>query len=281
MNDHLVSDWQPSGEPRHGSRALVTGASRGIGRAIAARLARPGASLALCASVPSPELDSIAARCAERGADVLPLTGDLGDKAVPGRLVAAAGERFGGLDAVVSNAGIVAPGTLAELRDEDWDRVFGVNVRCAWLLARAAHPQLKQASGSFVTIASMSGVEPYPGTGAYSPSKAALIMLVRVLAQEWAADGIRVNAVSPGLFRTAMTEPIYADAQRKAAREALVPMHRIGNPEQDCAGLVEFLVSDDARYLTGQNIVVDGGLLGSIQSHLAGRPKSGSSTEQR
>ena len=100
-------------------------------------------------------------------------------------------------------------------------------------------------------------------------------MMVRVLAQEWADDGIRVNAVSPGLFSTAMTAPIYADPQLKATREALVPMHRIGNPERDCAGLVEFLLSPDATYLTGQNIVVDGGLLGSIQTHLAGRPKSG------
>ena len=100
-------------------------------------------------------------------------------------------------------------------------------------------------------------------------------MMVRVLAQEWAADGIRVNAVSPGLFATAMTAPIYADADMKAAREALVPIHRIGDPQRDCAGLVEFLLSADATYLTGQNIIVDGGLLGSIQSHIAGRPKSG------
>ena len=256
-------------------RVLLTGASRGIGRAIATRLARPGASLALCASSPSPELDSIAASCAAKGAEVEPLIGDLADKTVPTRLVGAAVARFGGLDAVVSNAGIVAPGSLADLQDDAWDRVFAVNVRSAWLLARAAYPHLRAAVGSFVSVASMSGIEPYPGTGAYSPSKGALIMLVRVLAQEWAADGIRVNAVSPGLFHTAMTAPIYADPQKKAAREALVPMHRIGNPERDCAGLVEFLISEDARYLTGQNILVDGGLLGSIQSQLAGRPKSG------
>jgi len=121
----------------------------------------------------------------------------------------------------------------------------------------------------------MSGIEPYPGTGAYSPSKAALIMLVRVLALEWAADGVRVNAVSPGLFRTGMTAPIYADPQGTAAREALVSMHRIGDPEHDCAGVVAFLLSRDAGYMTGQNILVDGGLLGSTQRHIAGRPKPG------
>jgi len=198
-----------------------------------------------------------------------------GVEPVPARLVGAAVERFGGLDAVVSNAGIVASGLLVDLGEDAWERVVAVNVRSAWLLARAAYPHLKAAVGSFVAVASMSGIEPYPGTGAYSPSKAALIMLVRVLAQEWAADGLRVNAVSPGLFRTAMTAPIYADAQKKTAREALVPMHRIGSPERDCAGLVEFLISADAHYLTGQNILVDGGLLGSIQGLLAGRPESG------
>lgn len=257
-------------------RVLLTGASRGIGRAVAARLARPGASLALCASAPSAELESIVSACAAQGAFAEPLTGDLADPSVPARLVEQAAGRFGGLDAVVSNAGIVAPAMLAELDAAAWDRIFAVNTRSPWLLARAAYPHLKASAGAFVSVASMSGVEPYPGTGAYSPSKAALIMLVRVLAQEWAADGIRVNAVSPGLFRTAMTEPIYADPERKAAREALVPMHRIGNPERDVAGLVEFLLSPDAGYITGQNLLVDGGLLGSVQTHIAGRPKSGS-----
>lgn len=256
-------------------RVLLTGASRGIGRAIARRLAQPGAELALCASKPSPELDSIAAECSALGAWVEPLTGDLGETAVPAELVGAAVVRFGGLDAVIGNAGVTAPGKLAELPEASWDRVFAVNTRSVWLLARAAYPHLKTSVGAFVSVASMSGVEPFAGTGAYCPSKAALIMLIRVLAQEWAADGVRVNAVAPGLFHTAMTAPIYEDPNKKAIREALVPMHRIGDPVRDCAGLVEFLISRDAGYLTGQTIVVDGGLLGSIQSHLVGRATSG------
>lgn len=257
-------------------RVILTGASRGIGRAIAGRLARPGWSLALCASAPSAELDAISAECRQSGACVEPLVGDLADPEVASRLVDAAARKLGGLDALVSNAGVVAPAILADLAPEAWDRVFSINVRSPWLLAKAAYPFLKNSKGAFLAVASMSGVEPYPGTGAYSPSKAALIMLVRVLAQEWAADGIRVNAISPGLFHTAMTAPIYADTAKKAAREALVPMHRIGDPRSDVAGLAEFLLSPDAGYVTGQNIVADGGLLGSIQAHLAGRPKSGS-----
>jgi glucose 1-dehydrogenase len=255
-------------------RVVLTGASRGIGRAVASRLATQGASLALCASAPSPELESIVALCIAQGADVEALTGDLADTRVPARLVSAAADRFGGLDAVIANAGVVAPATLVDLSEDAWDRIFAINVRSAWLLARAAWPHLKANRGSFVAVASMSGVEPYPGTGAYSPSKAALIMLVRTLAHEWAADGVRVNAVSPGLFKTAMTAPIYADREKTAAREALVPMHRIGDPERDCAGVVAFLLSRDAGYMTGQNILADGGLLGSIHNHIAGRPKS-------
>lgn len=256
-------------------RILITGASRGIGRAIARRLACDGARLALCASSPSAELEASAADCRAGGAEVQTLSADLALPDAPQRLIDAAVERFGGLDGVVSNAGIVKSGPLDTLDLESWDTVFNVNVRGVWQLARAAHPHLEKSRGAMVAVASMSGVEPYAGTGAYSPSKAALIMLVRVLAQEWAAGGVRVNAVSPGLFLSALTQPIYADEQRKAAREALVPMHRIGAPAQDLAGLVEFLLSADATYLTGQNIVIDGGLLGSIQSHLAGRPQTG------
>lgn len=255
-------------------RILLTGASRGIGSAIAERLAKPGVSLALCASTPSPDHDRTVAVCRARGARVEPLSGDLADPAVPALLVAVAAAAFDGLDAVVSNAGIVMPGSLTDIDQESWDRIFAVNVRGAWLLARAAHVHLVASRGSFVAVASMSGVEPYPGTGAYSPSKAALIMLIRMLAQEWAAAGVRANSVSPGLFHSAMTTPIYADLEKKVTREALVPMHRIGDPARDLAGVIEFLISPDAGYLTGQNLVVDGGLLGSIQVHLAGRPKS-------
>lgn len=256
-------------------RVLVTGASSGIGRAIAMRFARSGTRLALCASKDSLELRSIASAASEHGAAVIPLTGDLAMPEVAETLVGRAADEFGGLDVIVSNAGVVTPALLSELTVENWNRIFAINVRGPWLLARSGYPSLKASRGCFIAVSSMSGVEPYPGTGAYSASKAALIMLVRQLAQEWAGDGIRVNCVSPGLFRTAMTAPIYADPAKTAAREALVPMHRIGDPARDCAGVVEFLASQDAGYLTGQNIVIDGGLLDSIQAHLAGRPRSG------
>lgn len=258
-------------------RILITGASKGIGRGIATRLAGADNALALCGTRPSSELSSIAETCASQGSKVAQLTGDLADATVPARLIAEAAAAMGGIDAIIANAGIVAPSRIDALALDDWDRIFAVNTRSAFLLAKAAYPHLKASTGSFVAVASMSGVEPYPGTGAYSPSKAALIMLVRVLAQEWAADGIRVNALSPGLIKTAMTAPIYADPEKTRAREALVPMHRIGDPERDMAGVAAFLISPDAGYITGQNILADGGLLGSIQANIAGRPKSGGS----
>lgn len=256
-------------------RILLTGSSRGIGRAIAERLAKPGNALALCASRPSAELDEVVAACRAREAKVTALAGDLSDAATPARLVAEAADALGGLDGVVSNAGIAVPGALADYPQETWDRVFSVNVRSAWLLAAAAHPHLAASGGAFVAVASMSGIEPYPGVGAYSASKAALIMLVRTLALEWAASGVRANCVSPGLFLSAMTAPIYADPEKKAAREALIPMRRIGDPARDIAGLVEFMLSPDAGYITGQNVLADGGLMGSVHTHIAGRPRSG------
>ncbi len=255
-------------------RVLVTGASRGIGRAICLRLASQGAVVAACASAHAEELKAVVEEAARLGGRLLPLIGDLADAATPARLVQQAIASLGGLDAVVSNAGVSRPASLVNLELADWDYLLAVNVRAPWLLAKAAYPALLESGGSFVAVASMSGLQPYPGMGAYSPSKAAVLMLVRTLAQEWAGDGIRVNAVSPGLIHTSLTARIYADPATKAAREVLVPMHRIGAPDTDIAGIVAFLIGPDAGYISGQNILADGGLLDAVHGLIAGRPAS-------
>lgn len=260
-------------------RALITGASRGIGRAIALRLARDaaarstGAALVVAANRPSAELVSIAAEIAALGSRVLPVTGDLADAATPRRLVDAALAFCGGLDTLVSNAGITAPAPLASRALDQWDRLFAINTRAPWLLAQAAYEALADSRGAYVAIASMSGLEPHVGHGAYSASKAALVMLCRQLAQEWGPAGIRVNAVCPGMIRTPMTEPIYRDADVAALRDRIVPLQRVGRPE-DVADVVAFLASRDARYVTAEAIRVDGGFSSSILAQVPGLARS-------
>jgi len=209
-------------------RALVTGATGGIGRAICLALVeqarRDGADIriAAAASRPGPALDALVAELTAAGAAATGVCGDLTDPDSCAALVAQAGEFCGGLTLLVSNAGASGPGRLADLSVEQWDATFALNVRATWLLARAARPLLA-GGGSVVAIASMSGLHPHPGYGAYSPAKAALTMLCRQLAQEWADMGIRVNTVCPGMIRTPLTEAVYRDESVKAQREVLVP----------------------------------------------------------
>lgn len=247
-------------------RVLVTGAASGIGRATCLRLARDGQAkgaparvAALDIPAASAKLDALASELKGIGADVLPLHGDMSDAAAPAAGVNAAVERFGGLDGVVSNAGVNRPGRLVEYDVNDWDRMFAVNTRATWLLAKAAYPALKASSGAIVAVASMSGSNAHANLGPYGPSKAAVIMLSKVLAQELGADGIRVNTISPGMVQTGMTEAVYQNKDVAEARAKLVPLGRVATPE-DMADVIAFLLGPDARYITGHDLVVDGGV---------------------
>jgi len=256
-------------------RVLVTGAASGIGRATCVRLARDAKAAGRTARVaavdlePSAALDGLAAELRDAGADALTIHADMGTADGPGRAVAQAVECFGGLDGLVSNAGINRIGPLVDYAVEDWDRLFAVNTRATWLLAKAAHPALRASRGAIVAVASMSGTHVHAGLGAYAPSKAAVIMLVRVLAQELGPDGIRVNTVSPGMTRTGMTARVYADAGVAAARDALVPLGRVATPD-DIAAAIAFLLSPDARYVNGHDLIVDGGVTGNHLGRLPG-----------
>ncbi len=256
--------------------ALVTGASAGIGRAIALALAEQGRrdgeaiKIAVAGSKAGPGLDSIVAELQAAGADATGLAADLVDPAACGRLVEQAQDFCGDLNLLVSNAGAAAEGALATLSVEEWDRSYALNCRATWLLAQAARAGLARTKGSIVAISSMSGMHPQPGYGAYSSAKAAVVMLCRQLAQEWAADGIRANAVCPGMTRTLLTEKVYSDADLKARREALIPLGRIGTPE-DIAQAVVFLAGPGASYLTGQAIVIDGGISDHMLQLIPGR----------
>ena len=260
-------------------RALVTGATGGIGRATCFALLDSARGrgrrlvIAAAASKPGPALEALVTELAAKGADAFGLHADLADAAACTGLVAQAVERCAGLDVLVSNAGIARGAPLVALEPAEWDAVFAIDVRATWLLARAAHPALAHSRGAIVAVASISALYPFPGLGAYSPAKAALVMLCRQLAQEWAADGIRVNSVSPGLIRTPLTEPIYRDADVLRRRQEAVPLGRIGTPE-DVARAIVHLAGPEAAYATGIDLRLDGGLGDHVLATIPGLPRS-------
>ncbi|MGQ2914581.1 SDR family NAD(P)-dependent oxidoreductase [Microbacterium aurantiacum] len=260
-------------------RALVSGGSSGIGAAASVRIAEAAlargekAMIAVCGRTSDTQQQEVVASIRALGGTAIALRGDIGDPDVPARLIDEAVAEFGGLDALVANAGIAKPGALADVSLADWEHMFSVNLRGAWLLAKAGYPYLRESTGAACFTSSMSGQIPHAGSGAYSPSKAALTLLAQTLALEWAPDGIRVNVVSPGMTRTGMNTDLYKDLAIKEAREAIIPLSRIGTP-RDVANVIEFLISPLSAYVTGQDVCVDGGYSKSILSHIPGRPSS-------
>ena len=230
--------------------ALVTGADKGIGRAIAERLLKDGFALVGASRKQDDESSAVFEQLSE-GGEVHWATGDLSDPDVPARLVGEAREAFGRLDALVNNAGLTRAKPALELTVEDFDAIFAVDVRAAFLLSKEAAPLLREQKGSIVNVTSVHEHVPRPGFLLYAAAKAALGMLTRGLALELAADGIRVNAVAPGVIAT----------ERNVEAEQLeseIPLGRAGTPEE-VAALVSWLVSDEASYATGASIILDGG----------------------
>lgn len=252
---------------------IITGAARGIGRAIARRLAqdsllRDKAPAALLLSDQhGPELEVLALELRALGHHITCFPGDMSDPAVPEHMVAAAAAAFNTIDVVVSNAGYAVGNSLMDFKLEDWDRNFAVHTRGAWLLAKASHRHLKASGGNMVITTSISGSNATPALGAYSPSKAATLMFAKQLAVEWGPDGIRVNALSPGLVHTNGSDVVFSDPQVKALRASKIPLRRVADPE-DIAKVVSFLVGPDAGYVSGADIVVDGGLVNTLMPNL-------------
>jgi glucose 1-dehydrogenase len=256
---------------------LVTGATGGIGlgicHALTERFRREGRPLRLtvASSRPGVRLEQLVAQLRSMSVQTNGLVADLIDPAQCDALVAQALQHGGDLSALVCVAGASGPGRLADLPVAQWEQTFNLNTRSVWLLARAARESLIRARGSITAIASMSGLTPHPGYGAYSPAKAALVMLCRQMAQEWGPDGIRTNTVCPGMIRTPLTEPVYQNENLRQVRETLVPLGRIGRPD-DIGHVVAFLTSEAASYVNGQNLVVDGGVSDHMLSLIPGRP---------
>jgi glucose 1-dehydrogenase len=247
------------------SRVLVTGGSRGIGRAICLKIARDALArgtkpkLVVTATGASQDLANVVAELKDLGADALAIPGDLNDPDVPARLVAQTVEFCGGLDALVHNAGGAIANSLLKTKLADWDTVFAVNCRAFLLLGVAAHRALRQSKGALCAIGSSAAETVQPYLNAYAPAKAALKMLVQQMAYEWGPHGIRVNCVSPGLTLSRSTEAVLNDPKEQQRTGAQIPLRRIGFPE-DVASVVAFVIGPEAAYLTGENINVDGGL---------------------
>jgi len=244
--------------PLRGRRALVTGASRGIGAAIARRLAAQGADVVLAARS-ADAIEILAKELAETGVRALAIPADLTDRAALQALTDRVGEEFGGLEILVNNAGVLPAGIRAEnLTWDGWDDTLGLNLSAPWFLACRAKELMGDRGGVVVNNASTAAYFPSRGLVAYNVSKAAMIMLTRVLALEWAREGVRVVGVAPGKIDTELVAPIVAWTEKHEM--PLNPMRRIGT-DSEVADLVAFLVSDQAGYVTGITVPIDGGEL--------------------
>jgi 3-oxoacyl-[acyl-carrier protein] reductase len=243
-----------------GQVALVTGASRGIGRAIALDLARQGADLAIVGRDPSSlAATAAAAEEARPGTLVLELVADVADPDAVDQAVAGTLERFGRVDFAIASAGQARDGLIVRTKPADLEATLAVNLKSAFYLCSAvARPMMKQRGGAIVLVSSVVGLSGNVGQAAYAASKAGLLGLAKSVAKELGSRNVRVNAVAPGLIETSMTESM--PEQARAHFLSAVPLGRSGTPE-DVSGVVTFLCSDAARYVTGQTIVVDGGFL--------------------
>ena len=239
-----------------GKVALVTGASRGIGRAIASRLAEQGATVIAAARGDHARACADELRAAGHQADALTLdvTDTAAVEAAPGDIA----KRYGRLDILVSNAGITRDQLLMRMKREDWDAVMATNLTATFLLAQAAmRPMLKQRGGRIIAVGSVVGQMGDAGQTNYAASKAGLIGFAKALAREVASRAITVNVVAPGMIDTDMTKAVHADA--KVDWAAQIPLGRLGAAD-DIAAAVCFLASDEASYITGHVLAVNGGM---------------------
>jgi NAD(P)-dependent dehydrogenase (short-subunit alcohol dehydrogenase family) len=256
--DHTADDQEPS-SPAPGQKiALVTGGTRGIGLAISLRLAAARYHV-IVSSRSGDAVDQAVVACRADGGQATGMTCDVGNRDSLNQLMNAVTGQYGRLDVLVNNAGMLPRATRAErVTETEWDQALGINLSAPWFLARRAHALMNESGGVIVNITSTAAHYPSTGLAPYNVSKAGLTMLTRVLALEWARDGIRVLAVAPGKIDTDLLTPIKALV---AANKITVnPQERIGQPG-DVAALVSFLISEAAAYITGVVVPIDGGEL--------------------
>lgn len=240
-----------------GKIALVTGASRGIGRSISLALAAQGAKI-VAVDLDLPATESVVEELKKMGAEAVAVQGNVTVAADAEQMVEAAVKAFGRVDILVNNAGITRDGLLVRMKDEDWDAVLTVNLKGAFLCTRAVSKVMtKQRSGRIINIASIVGQMGNAGQANYCASKAGLIGLTKSNARELSKRNITVNAVAPGFIATAMTDALSEKVRSELT--AQIPLERLGSPE-DIANAVVFLASENSGYITGQVIGVNGGM---------------------
>ncbi len=243
-----------------GKTAIITGASKGIGKAIAQILGKAGANVVI-SSRNQEALDEVAAELMKEGIMAIGIAANAGKTSDLTNLVDKTVAAFGGVDIIVNNAATNPVfGALETVDERAIDKIMDVNLKGPFLLAKAAFPELQKRGGSIINISSVEGVTPSQGLGMYSVSKAALIMLTKSMAVEWGRHNIRVNAICPGLIQTKFSEALWTNEKIMKMMMQKVPLGRMGQPEE-MAGLALFLASDAGAYCTGGVYVADGGFL--------------------
>ncbi len=242
----------------HGKTAIITGSTRGIGVEIAKQFCHAGASCV----VSSEDADAVTATVSQLGDDGFTVTGqacDVTQADALAELVELAIATFGGLDVLVCNAGITGhAGPITAVDPADYGRVFDINLHSMVTLANCAYPQLKKSGGSIVLVSSIAGLRGNASINAYALAKAGVAQLARNLAVQWGPENIRANAISPGLIQTEMSEALLEDKAFRERRMQMTPLRRPGTV-RDVAACALFLASDASRFITGHNLVVDGG----------------------